>query len=59
MGNKVENKEKKQEIEFEALPKNFGLQVLAFNNENIDIIIRNMNKKANKKYKIIIVEEDI
>lgn len=31
-------------IEFECSNSNYGTQVLAFNNEEIDVILRNQNK---------------
>lgn len=31
-------------IEFECLGSNYGSQVLVFNNEEIDVILRNQNK---------------
>ena len=33
-----------ESIEFECMNSNYGSQVLAFNNEEIDIILRNQNK---------------
>lgn len=34
----------KEVIEFECSNSNYGTQVLAFNNEEIDVILRNQNK---------------
>ena len=51
------NKEEINKIEtfeFQAEPKNFGYQVLAFKNDSLDIIIRNNDKKTKNKYKITI-----
>lgn len=53
----------KEVIEFECSNSNYGTQVLAFNNEEIDVILRNQNKnirnhnskeKETIKYKITI-----
>lgn len=53
----------KETIEFECTNSNYGTQILAFNNEEIDVILRNQNKnirnhnskeKETIKYKITI-----
>lgn len=55
--------EETKAIEFECSNSNYGNQVLVFNNEEIDIIMRNQNKnirnhnsdkKENIKYRITI-----
>lgn len=47
----------KQEIIFELTNSNFGSQVLVFNNDDIDVILRNQSKQIrnhnSKKEKII------
>ena len=43
-------------FEFKAEPNNFGYQVLAFKNVSFDVIIRNSDKRNNKKYKVQITE---
>ena len=45
---------KTQIFEFQAEPKNFGYQVLAFKNDSLDIIIRNNDKKTKTKYKVTV-----
>lgn len=45
-----------QIFEFQAEPKNFGYQILAFKNDSLDIIIRNNDKKTKTKYKVTIEE---
>ena len=47
---------KTETFEFQAEPKNFGYQVLAFKNDSLDIIIRNNDKKNKTKYKVTIEE---
>ena len=53
----------KETIKFECTNSNYGTQILAFNNEEIDVILRNQNKnirnhnskeKETIKYKITI-----
>lgn len=57
----------KDEIIFECTPNNYGSQILAFNNDEIDVILRNQNKNARThnvakeivKYKITIEKVQI
>lgn len=49
-----EEMNKAEMFEFQAEPKNFGYQVLAFKNDYLDIIIRNNDKKTKTKYKVTI-----
>ncbi len=58
----IETSQEEQVINFECTPSNFGSQILAFNNDEIDVILRNQKKGSrshndtNKTstYKIII-----
>lgn len=59
-----ENTMKLKVIEFECVNSNYGSQVLVFNNDEIDVILRNQNqnnrnnnpsiKKEYIKYRIVI-----
>ena len=49
-------KTQKINFEFKTEPSNFGYQVLAFKNDSFDVIIRNSDKRNNKKYKVQITE---
>lgn len=61
---KLEDVETKEVIEFECVNSNYGSQVLVFNNDEIDVILRNQNqnnrnnnpsiKKEYIKYRITI-----
>lgn len=61
---KLEDAETKEVIEFECVNSNYGSQVLVFNNDEIDVILRNQNqnnrnnnpsiKKEYIKYRITI-----